>query len=234
MKRILAMLVALALWGTACAAELYHGMRALQRGDLQGAYRMLKESAEEGDVMAARALGGMLHRGVDIQGGQKMEARPEEAVKWFRMAAEKGDIGSAEMLGVMFGVGRGIPRDPRESLAWFRRAGKDVDAALIEKYPEGEREEIAAWILAYGTSMRRELKPPRNRGRAGTIEVIVHADSGKIEVSGSDGASGHMVEGVEAYGKQGLELSPPSPAAVKHGVRLNYTINYVPHPPPGK
>ena len=229
MKRLLMALVAFTVAGLASAAELYHGMRALQRGDLQGAYKELKLAAEEGNVMAARALGGMLHRGVDIRGGQKMEARPEEAVKWFRMAAEKGDVGSAEMLGVIHGVGRGIPRDPAESLSWFRRAGKDVEAALKDKYPEGEREEIAAWILAYNTSMRRELKPPRNSGRAGTIELVVHADSGKIEVTGSGGASGYMVDGVQAYGKEGLELAPPPPAAVKHAVRLSFTIDYVPH-----
>ena len=52
-----------------------------------------------------------------------------EAVKWYRRAADHGDVLPSSMLGVMYDDGRGVPQDYAEALKWYRRAADQGDAA---------------------------------------------------------------------------------------------------------
>ena len=65
-----------------------------------------------------------------------------EAVKWFRMAAEQGDVMAQFNLGVMYeNFGQGVPEDDMRAYAWFNLAtaqrlrtgrqgkGKDFESA---------------------------------------------------------------------------------------------------------
>jgi len=47
-----------------------------------------------------------------------------EAVKWYRMAAERGHAQAQLKLGWMFTVGLGVPEDPIEAIRWYRRASE--------------------------------------------------------------------------------------------------------------
>ncbi|HTM42121.1 MAG TPA: tetratricopeptide repeat protein, partial [Terriglobales bacterium] len=46
----------------------------------------------------------------------------DEAVKWYRKAAEQGDIRAARNLGYIYATGRGARLDYEEAYSWFRRA----------------------------------------------------------------------------------------------------------------
>jgi TPR repeat protein len=48
----------------------------------------------------------------------------EEAVKFFRIAAEKGDIRAQHCLGVMLNKGKGIKQNYEESFKWLNLAAK--------------------------------------------------------------------------------------------------------------
>ena len=41
-----------------------------------------------------------------------------EAVRWYRLAAEQGDVLAQFTLWVMYDIGRGVPQDPAEAVAW--------------------------------------------------------------------------------------------------------------------
>ena len=45
-----------------------------------------------------------------------------EAVKWFRLAADQGDVSAQFNLGVMYGAGEGVPQDDGEAVKWYRLA----------------------------------------------------------------------------------------------------------------
>ncbi len=45
-----------------------------------------------------------------------------EAVKWYRKAAEQGNVGGQYNLGVMYSEGRGVERNDAEALKWYRKA----------------------------------------------------------------------------------------------------------------
>jgi hypothetical protein len=51
-----------------------------------------------------------------------------EAVKWFRLAADQGDVQAQFKLGVMYGDGRGVAQDHAEAVKWFRLAADQGDA----------------------------------------------------------------------------------------------------------
>ena len=42
-----------------------------------------------------------------------------EAVRWFRMAAEQGNVAAQFNLGVMYETGSGVPKDYVQAYAWF-------------------------------------------------------------------------------------------------------------------
>ena len=228
MLRTLVLVAALAL---ACdlgfAMDFSAGQRALRRGDLQAAYEAFKEAAEEGDVESARRLGFMLGRGIEIQGGQKLEARPSEASKWHRVAADKDDKVSADVLGAMLAVGRGVPRNPEEALRRFAQAGRNLEsyANTAARYPEADRPEIMAWFIALRVVRDREIRRLRWVGESGKVELEIYAEPPHVAVRES--TSPRLSEYVVDYGKEILDLAPPPPAARREKivVALEFVYN---------
>jgi len=62
--------------------------------------------------------------------GQGVEQDLEEALKWYRRAAEQDYPIAQRNLAAIYQKGQGAPQDPDESLKWFRRAaeGGDIQA----------------------------------------------------------------------------------------------------------
>ncbi len=55
----------------------------------------------------------------------------EEAVKWYRKAAEQEYASAQYTLGVRYASGRGVGKDEEEAVRWYRKAAKqDAKAAL--------------------------------------------------------------------------------------------------------
>jgi len=52
----------------------------------------------------------------------------EQAVHWFRKAAEQGDSTGQCELGVMYAEGRGIPQDNEEAVKWLKLAAEQGNA----------------------------------------------------------------------------------------------------------
>ncbi len=48
----------------------------------------------------------------------------DEALKWLRLAAEKGDARAQNYLGLMYSFGNGVRKDYAEAMKWFDRAVK--------------------------------------------------------------------------------------------------------------
>ena len=51
-----------------------------------------------------------------------MEKSPVEAAKWFRKAAEQGNVTSQYYLGVMYSAGQGVQQDYVQAHKWFNLA----------------------------------------------------------------------------------------------------------------
>ena len=112
--------LALGFCGEVLAGPLEDSNSAYQRGDYDTAIDLLLPLAEQGDLRALMNLGAINYNG----------ARPnhEEAAKWFRLAAEQGDMLAERYLGFMYSNGQGVARDDREAVKWYGRAAEQGDA----------------------------------------------------------------------------------------------------------
>ena len=67
----------------------------------------------------------------------------EEAVKFFRIAAEKGDSRAQHCLGVMLNKGQGVKQNHEESFKWLKLAAKQgfsqakLDLAILIYHKKG-------------------------------------------------------------------------------------------------
>ena len=65
-----------------------------------------------------------------------------EAVKWYRQAAEQGNVSAQSSLGYMYRTGDGVAKDSAEAVKWYRKAAEQGDASaqssLGEMYGYGD------------------------------------------------------------------------------------------------
>jgi hypothetical protein len=120
---------------------------AYQRGDYAAALRLADPLAAEGDARAQSMLGLVYYRGRGVP--QDLN----EAVKWFRLAADRRDAAAQFYLGVMYSEGQGVPQDYDEAVKWYRRAADQGDAqaqynlGLVYAYGEARGpDNISAYV----------------------------------------------------------------------------------------
>lgn len=75
--------------------------------------------ADLGDAESCFKVGSLYQHGL---GG--MQVDPYRAVEWYRKAAEKEHVEAQFRLGLMYGVGIGLPQDFSVAAAWVRRAAE--------------------------------------------------------------------------------------------------------------
>ena len=114
----------------------------------------MRAKAERGDGQAQFNLG------VRYDGG--FWSRPQEAVRWYRLAANQGNARAQASLGLMFGKGRGVLRDYVEAHLWSNLAaaqltGEDRDRAVKNRDDVAER--MTAEQIAEAQRRAREWTP---------------------------------------------------------------------------
>jgi TPR repeat protein len=112
--------LALALWEPVVAGPFEESNSAYQRGDPATAMDLLVPLAGQGDLRAQMNLGTMNYNA--------MPPDFEEAAKWFRLAAEQGEVLAERYLGTMYANGQGVARDDKEAVKWYARAAERGDA----------------------------------------------------------------------------------------------------------
>lgn len=80
--------------------------------------------------------------------GPALAERPDydDAVKWFRKAAEKGTSWGQFNLGVRYGRGPGVPQDYAEAMQWFLKAAEQNEA--MSQYNLGRMYEKGLGVVA--------------------------------------------------------------------------------------
>jgi TPR repeat protein len=132
--RILAVLLA----ASGCVAwaapddDFRAGSEAYRKGDVVQAMALLKKAADAGHAPSQALLAYIL---------DKAEFN-DEAVAYYRKAAEQGNADGEYGLGTMYAAGTGIKRDPAEARKWIVRAAEKGNAAAInslaQAYIKGE------------------------------------------------------------------------------------------------
>jgi Sel1 repeat-containing protein len=117
-------------------------------------------AAQKGDADAQYNLGGIYQSGVGATsgGGHGVRQDSAEALKWFRKAAEQGDLRAQHSLGFMYSVGQGVPQNYVEAYRWYNLAAAQADKSAIQ-----DRDILASHMtpsqIAQAQELSREFKP---------------------------------------------------------------------------
>lgn len=98
------------------------GMAAYDKKDYATVLKEWTPVALHGDAVAQYNLGIM------YQNGQGVQQNNEEAVKWYRLAADQGYANAQNNLGGMYQNGHGVPQDYKEAMKWHRLAADQGNA----------------------------------------------------------------------------------------------------------
>lgn len=107
-------------------ARLYDLGYGVKR-DPERAFKMMKDAAEKGVILAERRLGEMYRDGYGV-----LQNYPN-ARMWLDAAATDGDVVAQRELGKLYAGATDIPADPIRAYAWLDVAGRSGDQAAIDQ-----------------------------------------------------------------------------------------------------
>jgi TPR repeat protein len=135
---------------------------AYQNGDYAAALRLAGPPAAGGDARAQATLGLLYYR------GHSVPLDLNEAVKWFRRAADQRDAAAQFYLGVMYSEGQGVPQDSAEAMKWYRLAADRGDAQAqynlglaYANGAAGEPDNVSAYVWFNLSASRIRASDPR-------------------------------------------------------------------------
>jgi TPR repeat protein len=156
--RLLALIAAVALVGSASADPFQDGVAAANRGDYSTAYQAWQPLAAAGMATAENNLGALYSHGFGVQQDQA------QAVKWYRAAADQGLADAENNLGYSYELGLGVTKDLAAALKWYQAAadqGNDraqLNLGLFYENGTGVPMDLttAAMWLGLGSAMGQE------------------------------------------------------------------------------
>lgn len=110
------------------------GEAHLAAKDLEGGFLLLRYAAENGDLPAAVAVGGLYDPATWSAESSPLPApNAEQAAGWYRRAAEAGDAEAEYRLGMVLRSGRTeAPDGPEQAVGWLRKAAEQGHAKAKE------------------------------------------------------------------------------------------------------
>ncbi|MGE5097099.1 MAG: tetratricopeptide repeat protein [Betaproteobacteria bacterium] len=150
------LLLAAAAWAGP-AEDFAAGRAAYDRGDVRTAISILGKSADAGHSPSQVLLGEILD----------LAEQNEDAVRYYRLASDQGNLDGTYGLALMYAGGEGVPKDPRKA------------RELIQKAAEGGHVQathaLAAAYIGGGLAMTEEERA--SPAALGWIEKSASADS---------------------------------------------------------
>ena len=145
--------------------------------DVRKAETLLREAATSGFSVAAMQLGHLYAGRYDVA------ARPEDAVRWYTIAAEAGQAEAQYILGVMYRHGRVVAQDPAAAAGWFARAAESgMTAAQFDlgvMYCTGEGVDARRRARRGDVSPGGRGRPRRRHAQLGRDAVQGHRRRGR-------------------------------------------------------
>jgi TPR repeat protein len=104
------------LYADVNAQTMQEGLAAYQAGDYALARSVFEPLAQAQDAQAQAMLG------LIYQNGFGVTRNDEQAFKWYRSAAERGNDTAQYNLGTLYETGQGVKRNINEAIKWYRLA----------------------------------------------------------------------------------------------------------------
>ena len=111
-----AVILMIALSGSAFAGDVEDGAAAYERGDFTTAFSKFMSAAEQGNAYAQHNVAVMYEE------GEGVPRNYEQAVYWITKSAEQGFAPAQLRLGLTYEYGKGVPRSTVQAYVWFSLA----------------------------------------------------------------------------------------------------------------
>lgn len=157
----------MALAGSAAAQEACEGpwltsdeLDELSETEQAPEYARVRPCAEQGIAGAQTELGLMYGYGL---GGIPRDFA--EALRWWLLGAEQGNVRAQIWLGFSYRHGLGVPRDSAEAYRWYRLAAEQGDAHAqitvggMHRTGEGVPQDNAEWVRWYRLAAEQGFAP---------------------------------------------------------------------------
>ncbi len=86
----------------------------------------------------------MANLGYAYEQGRGVARDFEEAAKWYRRAAERGDIAAQANLGTLYANGLGVEQDDVQAHMWLNLAASRAKGPIARRRLMGKRDSVAA------------------------------------------------------------------------------------------
>lgn len=137
-------------------------LESFQRGDVVAAMRALRAPAEAGYTPSQVLLAFILDRADAV----------EEAVRWYRAAAQQGDVEAHAALGSFYATGRGVAKDEKQAFVHFSKAADGGNSLAIQVVADTYLKGAASVDVAAAAAA---LKRAAERGHLPSAEALAQA-----------------------------------------------------------
>ena len=157
MKKIIA-IIALS-WAFAAHAGFQEAVQAYHAGDYDTAMKEYQDLAAQGDSRGQFGIGYMHHY------GRGVPKNPVEAVKWFRVSANNGNVPARQYLAIILHKGDGVEKDVVAAHMWYalymKDAPNDRDRAYIKETMTKMERRMTPEQIAQAKKMAADWKPEK-------------------------------------------------------------------------
>lgn len=129
-------------------------LESVGKGD-RPALQRLHALAGKGDARAQYNLGVMYAT------GQGVPKDAEQAVAWYRKAAEQGDAEAQSNLGAMYATGQGVPKDYVMAYMWRNLAAAQSSNEISKQGRDALEGVMTPAQIAEAQKLSREWKPKK-------------------------------------------------------------------------
>jgi TPR repeat protein len=181
-----------------------------ESGDVESAAKLSQNETELQQLRSLATKGNtkaQVNLGILYEEGRGVPQDYNEAVKWYRLAAEADSADAQFSLGAVTYYGQGVPRDYQEAAKWFRLAADHGDAAaqgslgLLYDNGQGVQQsykEAAKWYLLAAEqgsrSARNNLGLLYEHGRGVPLNHIVSYCLYSLAATGRVVSESHAAE----------------------------------------
>jgi TPR repeat protein len=130
--------------------------------------------------------------------GNGVPQSDNQALKWYRAAAEQGNATAQNDVGIMFSLGRGVEQDKMEAVKWYRKAAREENPNALfnmgTAYSNGDGVGIDdvwayAWFLlaqSFGSQPATDAVNRMKDGAAGRSQSAAFERIGDMYQKGDD------------------------------------------------
>ena len=155
--------------GVSWSADFDKGRAAYKRGDYATALLELTPLAEQGNGDAALTLASMYWFG-----GKGVPVDKKAMIKWYRVAAEQGNIFALSALGMNYKDGEGVPKDNVYAHMWLSIA-ESLGHNMVAETRDGIARQMSPSQIKKAKDLARECK---NKKYKGCVKVSESAEQG--------------------------------------------------------